>query len=124
MEQTTENAKIQENIKKQILPNSTGVLVLGILSLASCWCYGLFSVIFAIIALVLAGKGKKLYDENPSLYTESSYKNLNAGRVCAIIGLCFAGAIVLIGLIYIMIAGVAVGTVLSTLPWEEIFSNF
>lgn len=119
-----ENAVSQTNAPKQILPNSTAVLVLGILSIISCWCYGLIGVLLAIIALILAGKGKKLYDDNPEMYTESSYKNLNAGKICAIIGISISGLIVLIGLLYIAIAGVAIGTVLSTLPWEEIFNNF
>jgi M penetrans paralogue family 26 len=125
MENTSpENISPSENTQKQVLPNSSAVLVLGILSIASCWCYGFLGVIFGVLSLILAGKGKKIFDENPSLYTESSYKNLNAGKVCAIIGLCISGIIVLIGLIYILIAGVAIGTVLSTMPWEEIFDNF
>lgn len=110
------------NQKKIALPNSSGVLVLGILSIVGCWCYGLFGVIFGIIALVMASKSKKLYDENPELYTESSYKNMNGGRICAIIGLSISGLIVLIGLVYILIIGAAIGTVFSTLPWEEIFN--
>jgi len=121
---STENIATADNAKKMVLPNSSGVLVLGILSIVSCWCYGFLGLIFGIIALVLAGKGNKMYNENPSLYTESSYKNLNAGKVCAIIGLSISGIIVVIGLIYILIAGVAIGTVLSTMPWEEIFDNF
>lgn len=121
---STENIPATDNLKKVALPNSSGVLVLGILSIVSCWCYGFLGLIFGIIALVLASKGNKMYNENPSFYTESSYKNLNAGKVCAIIGLCISGIIVVIGLIYILIAGVAIGTVLSTMPWEEIFDNF
>ena len=110
--------------QKQILPNSSAVLVLGILSLVSCWCYGFFGLVFGIISLVLAQKGKKMYDENPGLYTESSYKNLNAGKVCAIIGLSISGLVILIGLIYLLVIGAAIGTIFSTLPWEEIFDNF
>ncbi|MFC4211545.1 CCC motif membrane protein [Pedobacter lithocola] len=71
----------------QNLPNSTIVLVLGILSIAFCCCYGILGLIPAIIALVLSKKDKALYNANPSIYSLSSYKNLNAGRICAIIGL-------------------------------------
>jgi len=71
----------------QSLPNSTAVLILGILSIAFCCCYGILGLIPAIIALVLSKKDKALYVANPQYYSLSSYKNLNAGRVCAIIGL-------------------------------------
>jgi hypothetical protein len=71
---------------QQPLPNATGVLVLGILSIVLCLCYGIIGLILGIIALVLAAKSKKLYAEAPELYTQASYKNLNAGRICAIIG--------------------------------------
>ncbi|RBQ04647.1 DUF4190 domain-containing protein [Pedobacter miscanthi] len=63
------------------------MLVLGILSIAFCCCYGILGLIPAIIALVLSKKDRNLYATNPALYTLSSYKNLNAGRICAIIGL-------------------------------------
>ncbi|RZL66988.1 MAG: DUF4190 domain-containing protein [Pedobacter sp.] len=71
----------------QNLPNATIVLVLGILSIAFCCCYGILGLIPAIIALVLSKKDKALYELNPSMYTESSFKNLKAGRICAIVGL-------------------------------------
>ncbi|WP_205314292.1 CCC motif membrane protein [Pedobacter namyangjuensis] len=72
---------------QQALPNATVVLVLGILSIVLCCCYGILGLIPAIIALVLSKKDRALYAANPTLYTESSSKNLNAGRVCAIVGL-------------------------------------
>ncbi|MBT2560427.1 hypothetical protein J7E50_04205 [Pedobacter sp. ISL-68] len=72
---------------QQSLPNSTIVLVLGILSIAFCCCYGILGLIPAIIALVLSKKDKALYTVNPAIYSLSSFKNLNAGRICAIIGL-------------------------------------
>lgn len=72
---------------QQALPNATAVLVLGILSIVTCCCYGILGVILAIIALVLSKKDRQLYASSAGAYTESSFKNLNAGRVCAIIGL-------------------------------------
>lgn len=72
---------------QQSLPNATAVLVLGILSIVTCCCYGIPGVILAVIALVLSKKDRQLYAMNVGAYTEGSYKNLNAGRVCAIIGL-------------------------------------
>lgn len=67
------------------LPNSTAVLVLGILSIVTCWTYGVIGLILGIIALVLHKKDKEVYNANPNGY-ESSFKNSQAGNVCAIIG--------------------------------------
>jgi len=72
---------------QQTLPNATIVLVLGILSILTCCCYGIIGLILGIVALVLSKKDRELYAANIGAYTESSFKNLNAGRVCAIIGL-------------------------------------
>jgi uncharacterized protein YacL len=77
------------------LPNASAVLILGIASIVGCCCYGIVGLIFAIIALVLAGNSRSLYQANPANYTESSYKNLNAGKICAIIGLVLSSLVVL-----------------------------
>jgi M penetrans paralogue family 26 len=69
------------------LPNATAVLVLGIISIVGCFCYGVVGAICGIIAMVLANKDKALYLANPGDYTQGSYNNLKAGRTCAIIGL-------------------------------------
>ena len=52
MENTTTQPQNVQQTVQQPLPNSTAVLVLGILSIAICWCYGLFGVTMGIIALV------------------------------------------------------------------------
>ena len=103
----------------QPLPNATAVLVLGILSIAVCWCYGLFGITMGIIALVLSGKAKALYNENSENYTLSSYKNMNAGRVCAIIGTTLSSIYLAIIIIYVLIVGAAIGTLFTQFPWES-----
>lgn len=70
---------------QQKLPNATAVMVLGILSIVTCICYGIFSVVLGAVGLILAGKDKKLYMQNPSLYT--NYGTLNTGKILSIIGL-------------------------------------
>jgi hypothetical protein len=75
---------------QQDLPNAVGVLVLGIVSIAMCWCYGIIGLACGIISLVLASKASSLYNENPNMYTQKSYNNMKAGRVCAIIGTCLS----------------------------------
>jgi len=76
------------NAPKIELPNATVVLVLGIISIVGCCCtYGVVGIVCAIIALVLAKTATNLYINNPERFTEGSYKNMNAGKICAWIGL-------------------------------------
>lgn len=91
---------------KTPLPNSTVVLVLGILSLISCCCYGIPGIIFAIIALVLAKAATDLYYSNPELYTPGSYQNLKAGKICAMVGLILSIAFLIYLIIVIAIIGI------------------
>lgn len=96
------------NVFKEELPNSTTVLVLGILSIILCWCYGLFGFILGVIAIALSSNSRKMYAENPDKYDVSSFKNLNAGRICAIIGVCIASLwIILLILFFIGIISFA-----------------
>jgi len=105
----------QGQIPMQInLPNATAVLVLGILSIVVCWCWGIIGAILGIIALVLAGKDMSLYNANPSQYTEASFKNVKAGKICAIIGLILSALYLVFVIIYVFIIGAAI----TTLPWE------
>lgn len=103
------NFQQQNYFNQQVaLPNSTAVLVLGIISIVGCVCYGVVGAICGIIALVLASKDRKRFNASPEIYTDSSYKNLNAGRVCAIIGTIISAIYLLfvIALIFIMGLGV------------------
>jgi hypothetical protein len=92
------------------LPNSTTTLVLGIISIVGCFCYGIPGVVCGIIALVLFNRDKKLYAANPSSYTQGSYSNLNAGRVCAIIGLVLSAIYLAIVIFYVALVGTAILT--------------
>jgi M penetrans paralogue family 26 len=80
---------------KNDLPNGNIVLAFGIISILSCFCYGFIGLIFGILALVLSNKDLKLYRYNPEKFTETSLQNVNAGRVCGIIGLCLSGIVTL-----------------------------
>lgn len=91
----------------QPLPNSVGVLVLGILSIVFCWCYGIIAVILGIIAIVLAGQAEKIYQANPQMYSVSSYKNMRAGKICAIIGLSLGSLWFVIFIISLLVNGAA-----------------
>ena len=103
----TYNTNIDPNFSNgtQNIPNSVGVFVLGILSVCFCWCYGIVSIITAIIALVLASAAEREYQANPGKYSLASYKNVKAGKTCAIIGLCLVGLGVLCLIVYVLIVG-------------------
>jgi hypothetical protein len=117
----------QENINQQFnqqfgqqaggqkpLPNSTAVLVMGIISIVGCFCYGIVGLVLGIIALVLAAKDTSLYQQNPGMFSEVSYKNMKAGKVCAIIGLSLSALMFII----IIIELVIFGSLATSAPWS------
>ena len=85
----------------KILPNATAVLVLGILSLVTCVFYGIIGLILGITALALHKKDKALYLTNPGVY-DRSFKNSNAGKICAIIGISLSALYLLILVVVIL----------------------
>jgi hypothetical protein len=99
---------------QQDLPNHVGVLVLGIISIAMCWCYGIVGITCGIIALVMSNKALRMYNDNPNVYSEKSIKNTRAGRICAIIGLSLS----VVWLIYVIISLIFWGSMLSQMPWQ------
>jgi|WetSurMetagenome_2_1015567.scaffolds.fasta_scaffold309237_2 hypothetical protein len=94
-QQADKNRSNQEsdynNVFRKNLPNSRTVLALGVLSIVfSIWYFSIAGVVLSIFALVLANRGLSLYYSDKSQYSLSSFNNLKAGRVCAIIGLTVA----------------------------------
>jgi len=87
-------------MEKQTLPNSTLILIFGILSIVTCCCYGVLGLIFGIIAIVMAKKATDLYMANPELYT--GYSNVKTGKILSIIGVILS-AIYLLVTIYFMV---------------------
>lgn len=108
-----QNEYYKQNRRRQ-LPNATAVLVLGIISIPTSFCYGFIGVTLGIIALVLSKKDLKLYQQNPDEFT--GYENLNSGRICAIIGLSIGSVILLIFLMYLLFA---FSLLLSMLPFAK-----
>jgi M penetrans paralogue family 26 len=84
------------------LPNATATLVLGICSIVTCFCYGIIGLACGIIALAISQKSVKMYKDDPTAY--SGWQNLNAGRICAIIGIILSA----LYLIFLGVYGVAV----------------
>ena len=123
IQNTDENNEKKEVVIKEPAPNSTAVLVLGILSIIFCWCWGI-GLILGIIALVFGVKSRRLARELPARFSESSIKNLNAGYICALIGTILSGLYVLV-IVVSIIFGLAIGSsVLQFLPWDSILNDF
>lgn len=95
------------NNTPQNVPNSTAVLVLGIISLVFCFA----GLVTGIIALVLHKKDKEVYLSNPVKY-EQSYKNSKAGYICAIVGVCLQAFIIVFYVLYFIF----IISVISNLP--------
>ena len=72
-------------MEQQTLPNSTLVLVLGILSIVSCICYGLPGLICGIVAVIIGQKATNVYKESPEIY--KGFDNVRAGKIMGIIGI-------------------------------------
>ncbi len=105
---------------QKALPNSTAILILGICSIVLCFCYfcfGFLGITCGIIALVLAKGDNKLYLENPEKYTEGSYSNLKAGKICAIVGLSMSS-------LYLLFIGIYFLLVFAGVFGNEIYENF
>jgi ABC-type phosphate transport system permease subunit len=99
---------------QQPLPNANTVLILGIISILSCFWVTVIGLTLGIIALVMASKSNKLYQQNPNMYTPASYTNLKAGKICAIVGTCLSAIYLLI--ITIFVASIV--AIFANMPWE------
>jgi len=101
-------------MEQQKLPNATAVIVLSIISIITCCCFGIIGLIFGLIALFLANKDMKLYQAEPGLY--SNYNNLNTGRILAIIGTVLSG----ITLLYCIYSFATI----TPDQWDEIMTEY
>ena len=107
------------------IPNSQGILILGIFSLVTTICcggIGFVGLVLGIIAVVMSSKAEQMYAENPVAYTEASYKNVNAGRICGIIGIVVNGVLILAGIIYLLVVGVGLTAFFESFPWENVIN--
>ena len=113
------NQQFNNQFGQIAVPNSAAVLVLGILSIVFCFCYGFIGLVLGIIAIVLAGKANAIYNENPSNYTLSSFNNLKAGKICAIIGTILSALM----LVYVIVVFFIIGAAMTGMPWSQIMKG-
>jgi len=108
------NQPINNQFGQIPVPNSAAVLVLGILSIVLCACGGIVGLILGIIALVLANKAYPIYNANKGNFTQSSFNNLKAGKICAIIGTILSS----LYFIYYIIIVCVIGAAAMATPWN------
>ena len=94
-----------DGILKVDLPKADITLILGICSILTCFIFGIIGIILGILAKNFSKKPIELYELAPELYTKHSYKNLKAGRVCAIIGIILSSVFLAFLLIYYALKG-------------------
>ncbi|MFD1015343.1 CCC motif membrane protein [Winogradskyella rapida] len=102
-------------MEKQPIPNGTLILIMGILSIIGCCCYGLPGLVFGIVAIILAGKASKLFMEAPESYT--GYGNVKAGKIMGIIGVVLS--IVMVVLIIWMYTAIGIEAMQNPELMEE-----
>jgi hypothetical protein len=111
MDEIIDNRDTRSNfLGERPLPNANAILVLGIISIVTCWLYAIPGLVCGIIALVLFNKDKKVYQADPLSYA-NFFKNAKAGQVCAIIGVCLSALM----FIYLIVVIAFIGTVFSSL---------
>lgn len=81
---------------KETLPNSTTVLVLGIISVTTFFI--ILGPIAGIIGIIMSTKGRELNSKNPDKY--NGFQNLNAGFIMSIIGTALSVLIIIGIMIY------------------------
>ncbi|KGO90649.1 CCC motif membrane protein [Flavobacterium suncheonense] len=92
---------------KQKLPNASAVMILGVLSIITCCCYGILSLLLGGVGIYLANKDTAVYNQNPSLYT--NFKNIKTGKLLCIIG-------IVLGVIYL----IYLAWLISYFGWETL----
>jgi len=120
--ESKQNLNTQANTQfmpKSDIPNATTVLVLGIVSIAVGWCFGIIGIALATVGLLLSNKAKLLYQHSPDTYSASSYKNLETGRICSIIGLIVSAVCFIIEIITLVIIGAAIGGFWHWFDWSS-----
>ena len=89
---------------QQPLKNATLILILGILSIITCCCYGIVGLILGITTLFLAHSATKTYKENPELY--KGIQNVKIGKTLGIIGLVLSILYLVFVVFIIMVFGI------------------
>lgn len=95
----------------QDIPGANASMILGIvgLFLSLCAGCGLVGFILSIIAFIKGKSAVGMYELNPSVYSEKSFKQAKAGKILGLIGLIL-GIVVIIILILLIVTGMLAET--------------
>ncbi len=86
-------------MSQQPLPGASTVLTMGILSIVGALvCCGPFAAIFSIIGLTKAKSVKRIYEDNPGMY--SGYESVNTGRILSYVGLALSLLMLIVVIAY------------------------
>ncbi|WP_147676445.1 CCC motif membrane protein [Algibacter pacificus] len=97
-------------MEKTELPNGKLIYVLAILS-CTLFCFGGITILFALSSYLLARKSEKIYEQNPSAY--SNIKKIKKSKIIAVIGL----------ILNLIIVGITIWT-LATIGWDAWSDEF
>lgn len=90
------------------LPVSIISMIFGICSIVfSCFFVGLA---FGIVALILASKGSKIYNANPSIYSKGSLSMIKTGKITGLIGTIISGVYIIFWIIMVTFFAASGGT--------------
>ncbi len=95
----------EDGILKVDLPRADLTLALGIISIITCFILGVVGIAVGLLARKTSNESVELYELAPELYTNHSYKNLKAGRMCAKIGIILSSIFLGFVLIFYVIKG-------------------
>lgn len=97
---------LDQPVVRQPLRNHVAALVLGIASIfPGCLLAGLIGVTLGIVALAITKNEWAEVRKDKARFIPGHVANMNAGRICAIIGLCTSGIILMITLLWMAIWG-------------------
>lgn len=86
-------------MSQQPLPGASTVLTMGIISVVGALvCCGPFAAIFSIIGLSKAATAKRVYLDNPGLY--SGYESVTTGRILSYVGLALSLVMLVLFILY------------------------
>ena len=74
----------EQKVKKQIVPGAFSAMFWGISSIMAMYMFGWVA---SIVGFSKRSAALKLYEENPSMYSEKSLSILRIAKTCSMIGL-------------------------------------
>lgn len=107
----------KNNRIKVDLPNSNLVLILGIISVVTIFCFQPVSIILAIVTLIIASNDNKNYILEPESYTQKSISSLRSGKLLALIAL-------IISVVVFIATIIGAAYWFRHLPFGHIFEHF